>query len=180
LPRDNSTGKFSNASLTGKVIGKLTVLDQVEGKRYFGYTVWNTRCECGNTIERHAQYLALAKLPACDDCKEDNASYITAIQIHTKISAKSRGLEFDLTKEQVRSTVTRNCQYCGIEPTAKTMTNLHGSFAFHGIDRVDNLKGYTIDNVVPCCSTCNMAKAQMTIDEFRAWVKRIYRYMYHA
>ena len=31
-----------------------------------------------------------------------------------------------------------------------------------GIDRIDNKMGYTLNNVVPCCSRCNFMKHIMT------------------
>jgi hypothetical protein len=60
-------------------------------------------------------------------------------------NAKSRELKFELTKEQFHSLAATSCHYCG---TCQENGN--------GIDRVDNTKGYTMDNVVPCCSLCNI------------------------
>jgi hypothetical protein len=51
-------------------------------------------------------------------------------------------------------------------------------YAYNGIDRVDNFKGYEIDNCVPCCYICNYAKRDMSKDQFLAWVKRIYMNQY--
>ena len=48
----------------------------------------------------------------------------------------------------------------------------------NGLDRVDNNKGYTIDNVVPCCKRCNYAKNNQTPREFKEWVKKVYNKMY--
>ena len=39
---------------------------------------------------------------------------------------------------------------------------------------MDNEKGYTFDNVVPCCSICNYAKKSMSKEQFLQWIKRIY------
>lgn len=40
------------------------------------------------------------------------------------------------------------CYYCG-HPLNETGI---------GLDRLDSDRGYVLDNVVPCCGTCNMAK----------------------
>lgn len=41
-----------------------------------------------------------------------------------------------------------------------------GDTSIIGCDRVDNNKGHTKDNVVPCCATCNMARNRnFTFDE---------------
>lgn len=45
---------------------------------------------------------------------------------------------------------------------------------YNGLDRLDNTKGYTKDNVAPCCTVCNSAKGTLTVTEFSEWVERIY------
>jgi len=42
-----------------------------------------------------------------------------------------------------------------------------------GLDRIDNTKGYVIDNVVPCCGHCNLMKRGMTVLEFKEHIQRI-------
>lgn len=44
----------------------------------------------------------------------------------------------------------------------------------NGIDRLDSSIGYVKTNVVSCCTKCNYAKHEMTIDEFKEWIKKIY------
>ena len=46
--------------------------------------------------------------------------------------------------------------------------------ALNGIDRINNSVGYTEKNSVPCCGTCNVAKGQMTLAEFKLWIARIH------
>lgn len=39
----------------------------------------------------------------------------------------------------------------------------------HSLDRKDNSKSYTVDNVVPCCTDCNRTKGdRLTYDEMVA------------
>lgn len=47
-------------------------------------------------------------------------------------------------------------------------------FTYNGLDRVDPSRGYATDNVVPACIVCNRAKADMSREEFHAWVGRVY------
>jgi hypothetical protein len=41
------------------------------------------------------------------------------------------------------------------------------------VDRLDSSCGYTLDNVVTCCTICNVAKSAMTVEEFKQWVLRV-------
>jgi len=45
---------------------------------------------------------------------------------------------------------------------------------YNGIDRIDNLKGYLKNNIVPCCKFCNTAKSSMSQTEFKEWINRVY------
>ena len=40
-----------------------------------------------------------------------------------------------------------------------------GEYVYNGLYRYDNLLGYTIDNVVPCCGKCNRMKMDLSIEE---------------
>lgn len=52
---------------------------------------------------------------------------------------------------------------------------MNGGYVYNGLDRRNNNKGYTHDNIVPCCKPCNYAKRDMNIEEFRNWVRRVYK-----
>lgn len=81
--------------------------------------------------------------------------YRSAIASNQKISsrfsqsrykANKAKLEWSLTLEQYEDLVTKVCVYCE--------TTLAGATG-KALDRLDNAKGYTLDNVVPCCGDCN-------------------------
>jgi hypothetical protein len=44
----------------------------------------------------------------------------------------------------------------------------------NGIDRLDSSLPYTPVNCVTACSTCNIAKAQMSVSDFYEWIKRVH------
>ncbi len=74
-----------------------------------------------------------------------------------KSGAKKRGIPVDLTKEQFKEAFSRfdGCGYCqGPLPNSGA-----------GIDRMDNAKGYTVDNIFPCCNDCNIVKAHLLTHE---------------
>src|SRR5262249_46953177 len=95
-------------------------------------------------------------------------------------SARNRGHAWGLTGEDFDRLTSQDCFYCG-QPPSRVQRPLRGSyeggdFVYNGIDRVDNKLGYTLENVVPCCKTCNYAKRDMPHDEFMAWIARLTEY----
>jgi hypothetical protein len=93
----------------------------------------------------------------------------------TRTNARERGYACELTTEQMLVLMAQPCHYCGAQPSNKSKNPYyHGAYVYSGIDRVDNDKGYLLDNVVPCCIHCNVAKRSRTRDEFLAWVEAVY------
>jgi len=107
-------------------------------------------------------------------------------------SAKNRNYSWELTKEEVIQLARNNCAYCGVEPRkTNSARNAYLSasrgrdgyvdmdfadskiFVANGIDRVDNTRGYTVENCVTCCNICNQAKNDLTADEWNDWVDRL-------
>jgi hypothetical protein len=82
-------------------------------------------------------------------------------------SAKRRNILFELTVEQFSEYWKKDCYYCGDK--IETI----------GLDRVDNDKGYTIDNIVSCCEFCNKAKLKMSKEEFIELCYKIYKNCIH-
>jgi len=56
---------------------------------------------------------------------------------------------------------------------SNTFTYRGQTFHFNGIDRVDSEIGYVPENVVTACKYCNIAKRDMTKDQFLDLVARI-------
>ena len=82
-------------------------------------------------------------------------------------NAKARGVLWGLSFEEAKTIVTSDCFYCGRPPTSGFRRKSSGrQFLHHGIDRVDNNRGYSPDNVVPCCRDCNMAKGSRSQEDF--------------
>jgi 5-methylcytosine-specific restriction endonuclease McrA len=76
--------------------------------------------------------------------------------------------------EEFLSLISQPCQYCGdIDTKIKKRAIGDVVYKANGLDRLNNSKGYTIDNVVPCCKKCNRAKNDMDVDIFLSWVKKV-------
>ena len=76
-------------------------------------------------------------------------------------NASDRKIEWEISFEEFCKYWNGRCYYCG--------EKIDGI----GLDRVDNKKGYTIKNIIPCCSKCNYMKGTLTKQDFIARCKKI-------
>ena len=86
-----------------------------------------------------------------------------------KHSAKQRGLEFSIQKEDIF--IPRVCPYLGVELTdiregGRLDTNI-------SLDRIDNTKGYVHGNIQVISSKANYMKRNATIPELISFAKGI-------
>jgi len=72
----------------------------------------------------------------------------------SKKSAKKRGIMHDLDEIVIAKFIELGCIYCGEKDLRITL------------DRIDNDRGYTMDNVKPACIRCNYARGNMP---YAAW-----------
>lgn len=72
---------------------------------------------------------------------------------YRKASLK-RGIVFELSFDEFASMWCKPCTYCG------------DAIEGIGVDRIDNTKGYTVDNTAPCCGRCNHMKNKLTVPQF--------------
>jgi len=91
-----------------------------------------------------------------------------------KKSAKERNLSFNLTYNQyIKFTKIKNCYYCN-NLIQWNPYNEHGknSPAYY-LDRKQNKVGYSKNNCVVCCTTCNWAKRNMKFIDFINMCKQV-------
>lgn len=88
-------------------------------------------------------------------------------------SARKKKYEFKLTLEEFKDRVIKCCFYCGSPPNCKTRS-IGWMPPANGLDRINADKGYTVDNVVPCCSVCNLMKKRQSMKDFLRHIERIY------
>ena len=92
-------------------------------------------------------------------------------------SAQENNRDWELSTFIFRHLSKGNCHYCGRKPQYISRRpdknknyEKHTEYEYNGVDRLDNTKGYTVDNCVSCCKICNMAKSDMLYNDFIDWV----------
>ena len=156
-----------------------TIIDweRVNGKiKYF------VECDCGNYRSVRSDILKKNKW-GCKDCankygrkKFGEEHSINSAWKSLKNNAKTRKILVDITKQDFVNIAKRDCFYCGEPPKEKIyydQPDWSTPAKLNGIDRVDNSAGYTLDNSVPCCYTCNRGKMNLSLKEFRDWILKL-------
>jgi hypothetical protein len=75
-------------------------------------------------------------------------------------------VEFNLNYEDFKELISSKCYFCGEESSNILRKKGYDEYKYNGIDRLDNLIGYTVENCVSCCSWCNEAKNDRNIEFF--------------
>ena len=177
--------------VTGEEYGKLTAVAYLRSEKR--KRIWQFRCECGNIIERRLADVRRGDRKTIRSCGCDAAWFKKGHDRHNTLpygeasfrslyaryraTARIRNIVFDLHIETFRKLTKQRCVYCGKEPKMTADQNgCYGEYLYNGLDRVDNSGPYTRNNVVPCCGTCNLAKREMSVDDFLGWIGRVYQH----
>ena len=91
--------------------------------------------------------------------------------------ARQRDIEWNLSEKEFKSLIKQNCYYCNEEPSRHQSVSYRDDYELvNGIDRIDSNKGYSIDNCVPCCNTCNLMKNTLPKSVFFEKISQIYNH----
>lgn len=157
--------------------------------------LWLCKCDCGEEFTCRENKVLTRK--GCHSCTNKITSTETVLKKKNgiehiglknrllkdyKTGAVKRGKEFELDFDQFVNLMEQDCHYCGAKPVVheyekQYMQKVLEPWAHNGIDRIDSSKGYTIDNVVSCCSACNYAKHEMSVSEFKEYITRVYNHL---
>lgn len=169
----------------GMKFGQLTLIEKYTKKgTKQKYTYFKCKCDCGNLSESLWLNIRSGATKSCGCLVKKNGnnwrlepgiSVFNSIFSNYKGNAKRRNIEFNLTKKQFEEIINQNCNYCGDPPKEGWSRFNNGNYIYNGVDRIDNTKGYILENCAPCCKFCNTMKLDKTIDEFLKQVKKIYK-----
>lgn len=82
--------------------------------------------------------------------------YMSSSYSEYKKRATKKNIDFHLSNDDYLYLVTQDCYLCGKKSN---------SYHLNGIDRLDNSKGYKLDNVKSCCASCNYTKKNYLLED---------------
>ena len=168
----------------GAVFGRLTI-HALSKRRKKWWRYYHCICSCGKKADVCGRELVYGKTKSCGCLQKEAARknarrYAPGVAASFRLygmmkwQAKKRPIEFTLSRDDYLKLTQLPCHYCGAPPSNTTgLQEVNGQCRYSGLDRVDNSKGYTLGNVVPCCHDCNCAKRTKTYTEFITWAKRL-------
>jgi len=177
-----------NTFIVGEKYNRWVVINDSHQTQYFGKNNRPVRCflcecECGKQQFVRGDYLTQNRSKSCGCLRSEIAkltgkkqktitSYHNKIYGDSKRSAKHRGKEWFLSKQEHLDIITKSCYYCEENPILRK-SNIGVPFPHWGIDRQDNNIGYTVNNSVSCCSICNTMKMDLSIENFSNHIKKL-------
>jgi 5-methylcytosine-specific restriction endonuclease McrA len=179
--------------LAGRAFGRLTVLRPENTVK--GQLRWLCRCICGNekviyggNLTRRGrrgitQSCGCLKQAPPKNKVHDRIEAVERNRYTGSIVGRSRRvlkLPVGLTFDEYRVMIHEPCHYCGDVDSGQTGDNMgisETTVKHNGIDRIDSDLGYTLENCVPCCRRCNLAKNDMGRDDFLLWISRVYEHL---
>lgn len=171
----------------GLKINRLTAVS-FSYKTPAGSYYWIFKCECGSLSTRTANSVTTEKAKSCGcydremkskrQTKSPGTASCNNRYITYRSNAKNRNISFNLSIAEFKSIAEKDCYICG-QPPSQICKAVHGrttSWTYNGIDRIDNTKGYFIENCKACCWDCNFSKNKRSVNELLKWVIRVYEF----
>lgn len=161
--------------------GSLVVIKQIPSEKYQKVTKWLCQCDCGKeTVVQGGHFRARKRVSCgCWNTGRKRQTGLRCVWYLYRRKASKRKIAFQLTLEELSEIVVMNCEYCGSSPENQIKTHDGNGIRlkYNGIDRVDTNDSYFIGNVVPCCKNCNYSKGEMSIEEWKNHIRKMYDFM---
>jgi len=180
--RHTNRGGRNKRELAGMGFGNLLVIEDT-GKRKSRRPIWRCECVCGAVVEILGKYLINGDTKSCGCYAKGNAHNRDAVGEITKSiwtpierQATRRGIPFQLTREEAWKLFElqdRKCALTGYPIKFSVNIRDQRDHQTASLDRVDNTKGYCIDNVQWVHKKINIMKNIMSNAELVTWSKRI-------
>lgn len=139
------------------------------------------KCDCGSPIKSILKSTLLDKrhpVSSCGCLVKEKAGFVSDREIALKkllyikmkdrhVKTLKKSLKEFINFEDFCVRIEEPCYYCG-KTKSSYLKDRSSNFVlyYNGLDRIDSSKGYSLNNTVSCCKNCNIAKNDLSIDEF--------------
>jgi len=174
--------KYSIAPNT--IINGCTVLTEVPNTN--NRKSYKVKCKCSAIFITTGQRLRHKDFKGCPKCslksRPQSSKKYTQIEYNFKYRilerVKGTDITVNITPDTWFKVASGNCAYCGASPIPLKRSARNGEtpLVLNGIDRMDSRKGYIDDNIVACCTTCNVMKSSLSKKEFIEHIGKIYEH----
>ena len=190
LSRSSSCGcSRYGKDLSNKKFGKLLAVKRIGIDKKSGMYLWECLCDCGKTVIKETRCITRSMSCGCSrrDPKPDRRIETEARALNRLYSDyKIRGIKknkFEITKKDFAVLIKGDCFYCGDPPKERILcyrmrlskNKEPVTLLCNGIDRLNSALGYSMNNVVSCCTICNRMKLDLGFEEFSNQAKKIYK-----
>lgn len=166
--------------MIGKKYADFTVISLAERGKYRGAN-WLCLCICGKECIVPGGHLRAGMRKSCGCRSESRIDEVGVNRIFSGYKRKSslKNRDFKLSREDFEVLIKGNCFYCGNTPSQilKRLKSRKLQILYNGIDRINSNLGYIKDNCVSCCRYCNQSKSDLTLDQWKLYIKRIYQWL---
>ena len=194
-------GELPKDLIPGQKFNRLTIIKKTNKKTKSRTFLYECLCDCGKITEVNRTAIINGGTKSCGCLQKERLTEslllppgqatLNSLYQGCIFNAKSRGVEFLLTKEQHEKIVSCDCHYCGEAPRKisylvkldgnvkkldhnVTKLSMSNSWTLaNTVDRIDSSKGYSVDNCVPSCWPCNEMKMDRKTDEFLKQIDKI-------
>lgn len=178
---------------TGIKYGHLTLISYLRPGGQGVGAVWMALCDCGKDREVLVKEVMRGRVKTCGSCHlrrelispkakgKDQNLWANSYRYSKYLAeARRRKQPWALTVDQFSEITARICGYCGAQPTLKQVSRQNTTrLPCNEVDLMVPTLGYTLENSVACCGTCQGMKGRMSVDKFLDKSLAIYRHIAH-
>ena len=167
--------------LSGQQFHYLTVIEKTGTVNKHQNLLWKCKCTCGNVIEATTTVLRKGKKKSCG-CKRwargsgvynyNGFMDITGTKFCSiQLNAKTRKIPFAITKQDIWNQIEFQNHQCAM--TCIPISFVNGTAS---VDRIDNAKGYTDDNIQIVHKDVTIMRNKFTISRFKEICRLVSKY----
>jgi hypothetical protein len=152
---------------------KCKLCNETDSSKFYSYSKIKCKKCCSAAANERYHKLSEHDKNIFKQWQDDN------ILLYRFRSAKSRAIrkkiDFTITEEDIQSIYDIQCGKCFY--TGNVMTMGRDDYIYSvSIDRIDSTQGYTLHNVVLCCSAINYMKRKLDIPSFMTMCTNVVDY----